>query len=764
MTHLAALVTNYPRTVIGLVLLITTLLAFELRGIRPEVDLKDLIPSDHPYVSVDQEINDRFGVGLTAIIAIGPRSGTIFEPSILGKVERATRAIEALEGVIPSSVMSIASENTRAILDGPDGVYVGPLMGALPTTPEEIASLRAATASSPVASRNLVTRDLKGAMVLADFSSTVDSEALASDLEAIAAAERDEGTRVLVGGQPSALAALDSATRGILPLLGLALVLVGLVHYEAFRTPQGIVLPLLTALIAVIWSMGLARLLGFRVTPWTALTTILVLSVAAGHAVQMLKRYYECLAQSGDNKRAVVDALERVGPAMVTAGAVAAAGFGSLAWFGVQAVQDFGVIAACGIVSALVIEVTLIPSIRVLIDPRKTREIKGATRSHLLERLVSRITDLVSGRPATVVGVVTIGVLLTSLGVFWLRVDTAFRSWFDSDNQAIVSDREIRSHFIGTSTIRLLVETDDSEGLYEPEILRGVAKLQALLDADPDVSASLSIVDFVSAAHVAMAGLPVGSPAIPEGRELVSQYLLILGAESLSRVIAADGRSTVIYCLARTDSVEWAQSLFTRLREEGARVFPPSVKLRVAGGELAQAIANNETVVREKIKNILQVAAVIFLLSALVFRSWVGGLLVLAPLVCAAAVNIGVMGWAGSRLSFATATYTSMGVSLGADFAIYLLFRIREELRCGSLEKAVVESLRTAGQAIVFVASAIAAGYAALMTSDFALWRELGAYVGLMMIVSAACTTTLLPSLVLLFRPAFLSPSTESGA
>ena len=125
----------------------------------------------------------------------------------------------------------------------------------------------------------------------------------------------------------------------------------------------------------------------------------------------------------------------------------------------------------------------------------------------------------------------------------------------------------------------------------------------------------------------------------------------------------------------------------------------------------------NSTVVQEKLQNILQVGAVIFVLSALVFRSIVGGLLVLAPLCCAAIVNLGLMGWFGTWLSFATATYTSMGVSLGADFAIYLLFRVREEERRGAtFEEAVRTALLTSGRAIFFVASAIAAGYAALVT------------------------------------------------
>jgi predicted RND superfamily exporter protein len=149
---------------------------------------------------------------------------------------------------------------------------------------------------------------------------------------------------------------------------------------------------------------------------------------------------------------------------------------------------------------------------------------------------------------------------------------------------------------------------------------------------------------------------------------------------------------------------------------------------------------------------------VICVLSSLVLRSLVAGLLVLVPLACAVAINLGTMGWVGSWLSFATAGYTAMGVSLGADFAIYLIFRMREEIRARPFEEALSESLRTSGRAIFFVASAIACGYGVLLASDFALWRQLGAYVALMVTTSALATLTVLPAALLLLRPAFLRP------
>jgi predicted RND superfamily exporter protein len=84
-------------------------------------------------------------------------------------------------------------------------------------------------------------------------------------------------------------------------------------------------------------------------------------------------------------------------------------------------------------------------------------------------------------------------------------------------------------------------------------------------------------------------------------------------------------------------------------------------------------------------------------------------------------------------------------------------------MRSRPLEEAVRESLLTSGRAIFFVSSAIACGYAALLASSFALWRQLGAYVALMMAASALATLTILPAIVLLIRPRFLRAATRAA-
>lgn len=761
--RLARIVVTYPIAVVAVVLALSVGLGSELRHLQLEVKLSDMMPRGHPYIRIDHRLSQKLGVQQTSLLAIGVHHGDIFNPKTLRKIRTLTEAVSRLPGVVPSSVLSIAARRVKSIRGDAEGLRVDPLLpDPIPTDPAALRRLRAETLSYPMYVGNLVTPDGRGAMILADFPDTVPAAQVNRDLEMLASQQRDADTEILVGGQSPALAALNQATRGIVPLMLLALVVVGLVHYEAFRTVQAVVLPLVTAGLSVVWAMGITGLLGYAVTPWTAVTAVLVLAVAAGHAVQILKRYYEFYHDLGDNREAVEASLLRIGPVLATACGVAAAGFASLATFGVPAVRDFGLIAAFGILSALVLELTLIPAVRVLLRAPRSAEATRESSHHFLHGVLDSLERRVLRQPRGVIAVVVLSVLLISVGIFRVRVNTAFRSWFSRRNPVIVADREIRKHFTGTSTIRVLVEGKEPDSLLNPRVVRGIAALQHTLAAEPEVTGTLSIADYVQVMNRAMNGGKADAYRIPDSRALISQYLLLFGPRDLTRVLSPDGRTAAIYALARSDNVHWVEGLFAKLRKTAAGRFPRGIHVGIAGGELAQAAAVNESVVREKIENMIQVSLVIVLLSALVFRSLAAGLLVLAPLACAALVNVGAMGWIGSDLSFATATYTAMGVSLGADFAIYLLFRLREEARVRPLPEAVEESLRTSGRAVFFVASAIAAGNATLCASSFQLWRELGGYVALMMTTSCLATLTLLPALVLRLQPRFLREVAEA--
>jgi len=108
-----------------------------------------------------------------------------------------------------------------------------------------------------------------------------------------------------------------------------------------------------------------------------------------------------------------------------------------------------------------------------------------------------------------------------------------------------------------------------------------------------------------------------------------------------------------------------------------------------------------------------------------------------------ALINLGLMGWTGILLSMGTAAISAMAVGIGADYAVYFIFRVREEFqRTGDLREATATALTTSGKAIAYVASAVAGGYLCLTLSFFKVHVLLGVLVALTMVTSSAATLT----------------------
>jgi predicted RND superfamily exporter protein len=100
-------------------------------------------------------------------------------------------------------------------------------------------------------------------------------------------------------------------------------------------------------------------------------------------------------------------------------------------------------------------------------------------------------------------------------------------------------------------------------------------------------------------------------------------------------------------------------------------------------------------------------------------------------------------------LDVTTSAASAMAVGLGADYAIYMMFRIREELFRGhSTEAALGIAMATAGQAILLVAVAIGLGYSVLCFAGFAIYVNLGMLIGASMASSSLASITVIPAFV----------------
>jgi uncharacterized protein len=729
-------------------------------------------PQKHAYVETTNRLEEIFGGRNVTVVGIVPKQGDIYQPHVLAKIERIQRALELVPHAVRHNILSLAARKVKQVAGGPDGMEVRPMMERVPQTPAEIARLRAAVSATPIYINALVSPDHRAAAVIADFKqdeTTPNFIVLTEELHAIVGRERDDTVDIYLGGLPITGEAADRQFMKMPLFFGAALIVVMLVQYWSFRSFQGMLLPMLTGILSVLWSLGLMGLMGVHLDPLNTTTPILVLAVAAGHAIQILKRYYEefgrLTAQGVDprtaNRDAVIESMVRVGPVMIVAGLIAVITFLSLASTGIPMVQHFGVFAGCGVLATMVIEMTVIPAVRSMLAPPKRREAEGERRTGVLDRFLVAVADnLVGGRAPWIVGGGLAVLALVGSGVWMLRIDNNFKLYFRADSELRTHDRILNQTFGGTNSLQFLIETPAVDGVKDPKVLQGMARLQAFLESQPDVGKTQSLVDLIKRMNQAMHADDPAFHAVPDSRELVAQYLFLytLSGEpqDFENFVDNDFRRATVWAFVKNDSTTEADAIARKARAIIADSFPPGVTVEM-GGSLPQLIALNDVIVDDKFRNMAQMSLVVFLLGAVILRSFVGGLFVVTPLFAVMLANFGLMGWLGTPLDISAMTTAAMAIGIGADYEIYLLFRFREELaRSGSVLTATRTSMLTSGKAILLVAISIVSGYAVLQASEFAFYNQLSNMVTATMLISAFFALFFLRALMMLFKPRFV--------
>jgi RND superfamily putative drug exporter len=294
----------------------------------------------------------------------------------------------------------------------------------------------------------------------------------------------------------------------------------------------------------------------------------------------------------------------------------------------------------------------------------------------------------------------------------------------------------------------------------------GAPSEQAARLASPLQAASLTAVTVVAArADGVLTGADLAAIARLSGALAhVGQVTSVRDAGQSS-----DGRAeqvTVLATLAQSGGLATSQqaSLVSSMRQViRAAALPAGLAVHTAG-PVATRADNNAT--SGKTGSQVQWFSIIFVIALLmaVFRS------ALAPLIAVLPALVVVL--VAERLT-AEAAVHGLGVSqiaslllivlvlgAGTDYALFLMFRVREEMRAGLARyEAITLSVARVGETITFSAGILIAALLSLAVASFSLYSGLAAplaiAIGLMLIAGL----TLLPALLAIFGPAAFWPS-----
>jgi len=136
------------------------------------------------------------------------------------------------------------------------------------------------------------------------------------------------------------------------------------------------------------------------------------------------------------------------------------------------------------------------------------------------------------------------------------------------------------------------------------------------------------------------------------------------------------------------------------------------------------------------------------------FRSLRLALISLIPNLISAAMVLGLMGLLNIPLDIMTITIAAITIGIAVDDTIHYIHRFNEELPLDNDPLAAMKrSHDGVGRAMYYTSITIICGFSILALSDFIPTIYFGLFTGLAMLVAMFANLTLLPLLLLLWKP-----------
>ncbi len=228
--------------------------------------------------------------------------------------------------------------------------------------------------------------------------------------------------------------------------------------------------------------------------------------------------------------------------------------------------------------------------------------------------------------------------------------------------------------------------------------------------------------------------------------------------------VSADGQARqVLVGVTGAAFGDQATNIVSDIRAQMNKDVPAGLHVYLTG-QLAESVdsSNSDRTGRNSTESYTVILILVLLL--LVFRAVLAPIVTLVPAGLALAVAQPVIAEStkiGVQVSFITQILLIvLLLGAGTDYGLFLVFRVREELRRGLEPKeAVVKALSKVGESITFSAATVASALLSLVLASFGLYKGLGPALAIGLGIMLLISLTFLPAVLAVLGRAVFWPA-----
>ena len=595
-----------------------------------------------------------------------------------------------------------------------------------------------------------------------------------------------------LGGVPMITDDMVTFVRNDLVVFGGGVLLFLIVVLTAiFRELRWIVLPLLSCFYAGLIMVGMLGLIGWKVTVISSNFLALMLIITISMNIHLIVRYRQLNRdRPGDNQLALVTATthKMVKPCFYTA-LTTIMGFSSLVVSDIKPVIDFGWMMSAGLAVTFITSFALFPTLLMLLGKATSTPSADSDRF----RLPSYLAHLTQTQGNKILVLVLVLAVVSVAGIAQLRVENSFINYFSDDTEIHQGLKLIDEKLGGTTPLEVLVRLEDEfDDFLDPEDLEGLTEEEIEMERQ-------------YAEELANSPQYWFTPEKVDRIKEVHDYLHNLSAVGKVLSLASAVRVAEDYSGAELDGFQLAL-LYTQLPDEvRSNLIDPYVSIDDNEARIMARIVDSKPDLRRKellesvrrdmveklgfdendvtvsglivlynnmlqslfqsqIKTIGVVMLGIALMFLVLFRSITLSIIGILPNLLGAGAVLGRMGWAGIPMDMMTITIAAITIGIAVDNGIHYIYRFREEY---ALNQSYAETLQVChaniGKAVFYTTMTIIFGFSILVLSNFIPTIYFGILTAAAMFIALLAALTVLPKLILLWKPFGKTDSPAAG-
>ncbi|MGD9106897.1 MAG: MMPL family transporter [Desulfobacterales bacterium] len=548
-----------------------------------------------------------------------------------------------------------------------------------------------------------------------------------------------------------------------------------------FKKIRWIFLPILCCAFSAIAMMGLLGLFDWEVTVISSNFISLQLIITMAITIHLIVRYRELRLKNpeAEHRQLILDTVRLKMKPCLYAALTTIAGFGSLLLCDILPVITFGWMMSAGIVVSLVMTFLLFPSVLMLTNKETLHS--GKKLRFSLTPFLARFTQ----EHGTFILIIScIAFMLSAIGISRLTVENSFIDYFKHTTEIYQGMKVIDQNLGGTTPLDVVVDFEAVEAstpAAEPET--------ATKDGDEfdefdefDKAESKNKYWFTTAKMARVVAVHNYLESLPETGKILSLGTMMKVAEKLNNGNPLDNfqlallyselpekfRNIVLTPYVSVENNQVRLSVRVRDSEKSLRRNDLLKKIRHdLVGKLGLkkehvhlsgmlVLYNNmlQSLFRSQILTLGVVILALLGMFMILFRSLKIALIAIFPNLLSIGVVLGVMGWGNLPLDMMTITIASISVGIAVDDTIHYIHRFTNEFQ---IDRNYIMTMHrchgSIGHAMFYTSVTIIIGFSILVLSNFIPSIYFGLLTGLAMLIALIAALTLLPQLIVVFKP-----------